>query len=489
VAENINSVSVECREARFEFVNIDFKVAETTGDNHPIQIAQGHTFWGTWGHWFQFDRYVGYYKQDSFAGWSFPKYNNPTSAEIPNWWDPSAIFSSFNVPKMGAYPISYRRWNAENPPIYELLTNCLLVKCYNDSSSMLGYNKKYMIYSKQLNAGKGDYIMIDGQFAMSFFAGDANQWYSKSKGNWIIDYRQRAGVWNAGETPKSINNNNWDQCVVPVSPNHENSPLLEGICKSFDWVRISIQFGSLWYNNITDSFTSSTENIFPLSVDGDGLYPNNFYPLQTKKPAADETPKFENVSGFWVELPKGYGTLTVNFYFPNTKTSSPSEVVNYSLLISDLKIQKLNVSSDNYAFTKLNKVYEVGDVSNTVNELKNLKYTVYLGSLKQDNPELFLSTMYSDMAGKNPIDKLDYSINIPSGGSFSISEKPETHLCRIAYYYFTRMKTITDMINIKDRQLTYTYNSKKLWENGCDISPLNDTITVQYNYNDTTYDS
>jgi hypothetical protein len=84
-------------------------------------------------------------------------------------------------------------------------------------------------------------------------------------------------------------------------------------------------------------------------------------------------------------------------------------------------------------------------------------------------------------------DNVPYNYPLPQGGSATFTERPEYHLIRISLYYISGMQKISDILNIADRKLTFTYGNDKLWENGC-AYPLRDTAEVTYNYNQTDYE-
>jgi hypothetical protein len=137
---------------------------------------------------------------------------------------------------------------------------------------------------------------------------------------------------------------------------------------------------------------------------------------------------------------------------------------------------------------RTNKAYE-GEHNEGTAAHSSKKYSIYLSSYKDDLFETFLSTLSWNKEGTVPVtDNVPYTYPFPQGNSATFTERLEYHLIRISLYYISGMKKISDILNIADRKLTFTYGDDKLWENGCAIYPLCDTAEVTCSYNRTTYE-
>jgi hypothetical protein len=419
-----------------------------------------------------YTRYLGYFKQDQFDGWSFPKYN--ASGAIEEWWNPDAIFDSNDVPVMGAYPMVYRQ-NSGSWTKAMVVIGQLWGRGANS-------NLPYAVYQKKFIPNKGDYICFEGSVICSFFS-------TEDSGGWPVFASRKP--FQTKKNPGEL----WTQCPVPILLRKGD----EGNADAWDrlqrvkWLYASVKFGDKYWNPAGKNWVNS-EVKFEIGFGGADKHNNqdndNAYQvpweIEKKIDTTGEIDKyFEKVTGYWIELPPAYGELIVGLYFP----FRDSIITHYpTVFIPEFKISKVNIYNDSEYVDRTNKAYEGGRNEGTAaHSSKN--YSVYLSSYKDDLFETFLSTLFMDKGGTLPVkDNVTYTYPCPQGGILTVTERPEYHLIRISLYYISGMKKISDILNIADRKLTFTYGNDKLWENGCAIYPLRDTAEVTYNYNQTAYE-
>jgi hypothetical protein len=150
--------------------------------------------------------------------------------------------------------------------------------------------------------------------------------------------------------------------------------------------------------------------------------------------------------------------------------------------LSNLKLSKINIYNDSDFFEKVNMSCHCGLDENTLG-INGKKYDSCLTSYKENMIESILSTLYKDSAGLEPVALAAWRYT----RTRSITERPEQRIARIVLYYLSKMKTVSDVLPVENSLLSYLYGDNRLWENGCSISPLRDTVDTNYCYNILTY--
>ena len=483
--EVYESVSVSIEETRPEIANIDLKLPSQIADMgmHTVHVQLPRRSGHHSDPYRTYDRFCGYFKKGQFDGWEFPKYRG--TSEETDWDNPDKIFGMNGEPICGAYPSVTRQRN------YDDWRKTLLVVCYYNKEQC-PFSAPYAIYKKSFIPRKGDFLNIKGSVIHSFFA------YCDSKYNpgWPILY----GPQGEGYHVNWDGNETWEQCPVPVGlrAGADGDTFSWERRKMYYWMYISVRFGDRYWNPTAGDWTGTTEQKFELlTIEDNGEGNDNAFQVPkeiVKKIDAFSEAKtdafFKDAEGYWLELPNSFGELEIRFYFPFRKTGAFS--YRQVMMVENLTVSKINIYDDSEYVNREDVVYEAKrDETAATPESEKKEYTLYFSSYRDDTFEVFLSTLYYDAAGTEPVlDDTEFLYPYPQGGgSLTKYERPEKHIARIALYYISKLKKITDMLYLKDRKATYSYRGDKLWENGCNISPLTDTVEITYCYNRTSYDS
>jgi hypothetical protein len=254
------------------------------------------------------------------------------------------------------------------------------------------------------------------------------------------------------------------------------------------WLWASVRFGDLWWDPLFNKWMRivSTTAVPRFDIEtgkkkekkGDLIFQQP-YPVEKRIDRTSEKVDsyFEKVTGYRLELPAGYHELEITLYFPQRGVLYP-ELTSYpTLFLPNLKLSKINIYNDTDFFEKVNMSCHCGLDENTPG-INGKKYDSCLTSYKDNMFESFLSTLYRDREGLEPVTLAAWRYT----QTRSITERPEQRTARIVLYYLSKMKTVSDVLPVENSLLSYLYGNNHLWENGCSISPLRDTVDTNYCY-------
>ncbi|MDR2692124.1 MAG: hypothetical protein LBB73_07540 [Dysgonamonadaceae bacterium] len=490
------SVIVQCKEARIEIKNIDLKLPEDRSrSEHTIQIRQGAERWkgplgititGKNSTAHTHNRYVGYFKEKQFDGWKFPKYDVITGQEIEEWWNPEKIFTEDDIPSPGAYPIIYRK-DSES---WEKAM--MIVSTYDHPTAGITVNLEgvpYAVYKQNMVPNTGDYLCFNGTVIGSpHINRDPNKWPTLARGGvyrtpWVLVKADEGEIWTQCPCPVPVGKGDGDQADVETLTDFVHTTwLLASVCFAGKYWKPDSWGGGEWVD-VETKFEIRNESKNVKKDKGINLFQQP-WEISTKVDASGEIDKyFEKVTGYWLKLPNKYGELVVTLYTPEVSRRFTG-IVGVVTFLTNIQISKINIYNNTDFFEKNNMTYHAGKDENIIGVESN-KYDVYLSSYKENMFESYLSTLYSDKEGEDRVVNLSWNY----GEGSRIEERPEYRIARIALYYISGMKSISDVLNINDRLFVYKYNENLLWENGCTINPLMDTVNVKYSYNTLNYGS
>jgi hypothetical protein len=164
------------------------------------------------------------------------------------------------------------------------------------------------------------------------------------------------------------------------------------------------------------------------------------YPVEKRidKTSEKADSYFEKVTGYRLELPAGYHELEITIYFPIRGIFFPVFTSYPTLFLPNLKLSKINIYNDSDFFEKVNMSYHCGPDENTLG-ITGKKYDSCLTSYKDNMFESFLSTLYRDREGLEPVTLPAWRYT-----QTRIVERPEHRTARIVLYYISKRHCCND---------------------------------------------
>jgi hypothetical protein len=319
--------------------------------------------------------------------------------------------------------------------------------------------------------------------------------HKNKKGRYLFDFPRFAlGNMTRSEWEATVYDHySWRVCPCPLicesgSDADEDDDEAWDIFNSCHWLWATIRFGNLWWNGVLKKWEPVFGTIPAFDIvtgkvkekKGDLIFQQP-YPIEKRiDTTSEKVDSYFEKTTYWLELPAEYHELEITL-FP---AKSPYATSYPTLFLPNIKLSKINIYNDNDFFEKANMSYHCGLDEHTLG-INSKKYNSYLTSYKDNMFESFLSTLYKDKEGLNPVVLPAWRYT----QTRSIVERPEYRIASIALYYISKMKTVSDVLHIENRLLSYLYGDSHLWENGCNISPLRDTVDTGYCFNILTYDT
>jgi hypothetical protein len=434
--------------------------------------------------------------ENEFANWSFPHYSyggNP----IAEWWNPAAVInSSSKIPTAGMYLSSYRAWPSGVGEPAVGMTNMFLIKTFNrageaesNSPQIYDDSKVYASFSAKITTTPNNYLLFSGKTGFAGRWGDVGVWEDHSPTYYYSETCYEQGAIPADQLttwPNGyITNGKYCDICVPLINRKDRAPFpfVVGDQARFTQMMVTIEFRGMFWSDIADDWTTSPVKFeLPLTNSKNTGFEDINNQIADKYPPR-KTPLYDSLgSGYALRFGKrengtgvdnsGTGTLNIKLYFG---PASPNNFYAQTFWLQDFNFNLVDASYEaNAKQVPQSPTYQFGNSKEPeFSQINNYLMSSY------ENVASF-SQIYTDAAGTNQLDTLNYSLPFGSSSIYTVNEKPEEHTLRIIKQVISNRIILQDIISFKGLNKQYIYNNKLLVRDSYTINALNNIATVNF---------